>query len=191
MASSKSSSRLGAGLREDAVPGDISLLEYLDLSQLNCLNEDDDHTFKSIVSSKSRNVTSSYLLSDADEQLLLNIYFNQAVRVRSIFLQSRNAEQAPKEIKLFINRPSLGFEDVEDASEPDAAQVLELSREDVVEEGKRIFLRFVRFQSVNSLHIFIKSNQGEGDESRLDVLEIFGTLVETTKDLSGLRKQEE
>jgi hypothetical protein len=84
---------------------------------------------------------------------------------------------------------------VEDASEPDAAQVLELSREDVVEEGKRIFLRFVRFQSVNSLHvcshyvfrsspadkarqIFIKSNQGEGDESRLDVLEIFGTLVE-------------
>jgi len=112
------------------------------------------------------------------------------VFVRS-FLQSRNAEQAPKEIKLFINRPSLGFEDVEDASEPDAAQVLELSREDVVEEGKRIFLRFVRFQSVNSLHIFIKSNQGEGDESRLDVLEIFGTLVETTKDLSGLRKQEE
>jgi len=79
---------------------------------------------------------------------------------------------------------------VEDASEPDAAQVLELSPEDV-SEGKRIFLRFVRFQSVNSLHIFIKSNQGEGNESRLDVLEIFGTLVETTKDLSGLRKQEE
>lgn len=51
----------------------ISLLEYLDLSQLNCLNEAEDHTFKSIVSSKSRNATGSYLLSDADEQLLLNI----------------------------------------------------------------------------------------------------------------------
>ena len=51
----------------------ISLLEYLDLSQLNCLNEAESHSFKSIVASKSRNATGSYLLSDADEQLLLNI----------------------------------------------------------------------------------------------------------------------
>ena len=60
--------------------------------------------------------------------------------------------QAPKNIKLFVNRPSLGFEDVEDASEPEAAQVLELSNEDV-KEGNRIVLRFVRFQTVNSLHV--------------------------------------
>jgi hypothetical protein len=51
----------------------ISLLEYLDLSQLNCLNESSAHTFKSIVSLKSRNTSGSFLLSDADEQLLLNI----------------------------------------------------------------------------------------------------------------------
>ena len=51
----------------------VSLLEYLDLSQLNCLNEAEGHSFKSIVASKSRNSTGSYLLSDADEQLLLNI----------------------------------------------------------------------------------------------------------------------
>jgi hypothetical protein len=51
----------------------ISLLEYLDLSQLNCLNEDNDHPFKSIVSLKVRSVAASYLQSDADEQLLMNI----------------------------------------------------------------------------------------------------------------------
>ena len=45
-----------------------------------------------------------------------------------------------------------GFEDVEDASEPEAAQVLELSSEDV-EQGKPIQLRFVRFQSVGSIHV--------------------------------------
>lgn len=145
------------------------MLEYLDLSQLNCLNEAEEHTFKSIVSSKARNTAGSYLLSDADEQLLLNIpvsqfwfsiggevdfiyQFNQAVRVRSIVLQSKSAEQAPKTIKLLINRPSLGFEDVEDATEPEVAQIIELPSE-VIQEGKSIPLRFVRFQSVNSLHV--------------------------------------
>jgi hypothetical protein len=53
---------------------------------------------------------------------------------------------------LLVNRPSLGFEDVEDASEPDVAQVLELSKAEA-EEGRRIPLRYVRFQSVNSLHV--------------------------------------
>ena len=55
-------------------------------------------------------------------------------------------------IKLLINRNAIGFEDVEDAEEPEAAQVLEVS-EDAVKEGRPIDLRFVRFQSVNSLHV--------------------------------------
>lgn len=78
--------------------------------------------------------------------------FNQAVRVRSVVLQSRIEAQAPKSIKLFVNRPSLGFEDVEDASEPEAAQVLILPAEDV-KQGNRVALRYVRFQAVNSLHV--------------------------------------
>lgn len=51
----------------------VSLLPLLDLSQLDCLNESAANRFKSIVSEKSRNKTSHYLLSDADEQLLLTI----------------------------------------------------------------------------------------------------------------------
>jgi hypothetical protein len=52
---------------------DVSLLEHVDLTQLNCLNESNAHPFSSIVSTKALNATSNYLLSDADEQLLLNI----------------------------------------------------------------------------------------------------------------------
>jgi hypothetical protein len=89
------------------------------------------------------------LRTDVDNPLS---QFNQAVRVRSILLRSSTEEQAPKNIKLFVNRPSLGFEDVEDAEEPDAAQVLELSNEDV-KAGNRIVTRFVRFQAVSSLHV--------------------------------------
>ncbi|GLB35225.1 putative PITH domain containing protein [Lyophyllum shimeji] len=169
---------------------DVSLLEYLDLSQLNCLNEAADHTLKAILAQKRRNTSSNYLLSDADEQLLLNIPFNQAVRVRSIIIQGSVAEQAPRTIKLAANRPTLGFEDLEDADEPEIAQVLSLSEADV-KEGRVVRLRFVRFQAVNSLHIFVGSNQANEDTTRIDAIDILGVPVETTKDLSGLRKQEE
>jgi len=184
-------STLSSVPRKDAASGDISLLEYLDLSQLNCLNESQNHTFKSIVSNKTKNTAQSkYLLSDADEQLLLNVTFNQAVRVRSIILQCNDDDRAPKVIKLFTNKPSLGFEDAEDAEEPEAAQVVELSSE-VIKAGKPVPLRFVRFQTVNSLHIFVKSNHGGEDESRIDVFDVLGVPVEATKDLSGLQNQEE
>ena len=73
--------------------------------------------------------------------------------MRSIIIRSAiNPEQAPRTIKLFINKPSLGFEDVEDAVEPEAAQVIELTDEQV-KEGKPIPLRYVRFQAVTSLHV--------------------------------------
>jgi len=78
--------------------------------------------------------------------------FNQAVRVRSVVLHTADPLKGPKLIKLLINRNAIGFEDVEDAEEPEAAQVLEVS-EDAVKEGQPIDLRFVRFQSVNSLHV--------------------------------------
>ncbi|KAG6910882.1 hypothetical protein DXG01_006565 [Tephrocybe rancida] len=176
--------------RQQAKDECVSLLEYLDLSQLACLNENPSHTLKSIVASKSRNQTTNYLSSDADEQLLLNIPFNQSVRVRSIVLYTSIFEQAPRTIKLAVNRPSLGFGDIEDAKEPEVAQVLILEEGDV-KDGNPVKLRFVRFQTVNSLHIFVGDNHGDEETTRIDAIDIFGVPVETTKDLSGLRKQEE
>jgi len=169
---------------------DISLLEFIDLSQLSCLNESLEHSFKSIVALKRRNTSAAFLSSDADEQLLLNVPFNQAVRIRSIRIQCNSRSAGPKKLKLVINKKSVGFEDVEDAEEPAITQTLDLSQADV-SEGKSVALRFVRFQSVNSLHIFVQSNQEGDDETRIDSIDIFGIPVETTKDLKGLRNQEE
>lgn len=185
-----SSSADGPHKGDASSAGDVSLLEFLETNQLNCLNEVPEHGIKTILSNKGKTTAKSYLQSDTDEQLLLNIYFNQTVRVRSIALTTSTPSNAPKNIKLFINKPSLGFEDVEDAEEPQASQVLELS-EDVVKDGNRIPLRFVRFQNVNSLHIFVASNQGDEEETRIDTLDIFGVPVQVTKNLSELRKATE
>jgi len=170
--------------------GDVSLLGHLDPSQINCLNESNEHNLKSLLTSKST-TSPSYLLSDSDGQLLLSIPFNQTVRIRAIVFKTSNVSQGPRRIKLLINRPSLGFEDVEDADEKQFAQVLEVT-EDQLREGKRILLRFVKFQSVNSLHIFVSSNQGDEDETRIDSLDIFGIVpMLAARDLSGLKNLEE
>lgn len=88
--------------------------------------------------------------------LLTNLcQFNQAVKVKSLLLHTADSQEGPKGpklIKLLVNRPAIGFEDVEDAEEPEATQILEIS-EETVKEGSPIELRFVRFQSVTSLHV--------------------------------------
>lgn len=170
---------------------DISLLEHLDISQVNCLNEQQQHDLKSIVASRKINPpeSSAYLASDADEQLLVNICFNQAVKIRTLVIKTKEEEKGPKNIKLRINNPSISFSDVEDAADNTFPQVVKLSREDVT-EGRPISLRFVRFQSVSSLHIFVESNQGGGDQTRIDAIDVMGIPVEATKDLSGLKEEE-
>ncbi|OCH95216.1 DUF1000-domain-containing protein, partial [Obba rivulosa] len=166
-----------------------SLLEHLDVSQLTCLNENGEHTLKSIVGDRKRNTSSAYLESDVDEQLLLNVTFNQTTRIRALALQTKpeHAAQAPARIKLILNRPTLGFDDVDDSG---VVQELELTPEQV-RDGKPVPLRFVRFQAVNTLHIFVESNQGGEEQTRIDAIDVFGTPVVGTRDLSGLRKAEE
>ncbi|KAI5122007.1 hypothetical protein M0805_001839 [Coniferiporia weirii] len=170
---------------------DRTLRDHLDPSQLNCLNEATEHPLRGVLA-KGVAPSVSYLESDVDEQLLLNVHFNQSVRVRSIVIhvKEENLSYAPKSIKLFINRPSIGFEDVEDASDAETAQVLELMESDV-RQNNPIVLRYVKFQKVNSLHIFVASNQGDESTTRIDGIDFFGSVNESTRDLSGLNAQDE
>jgi hypothetical protein len=46
---------------------------------------------------------------------------------------------------------------------------------------KVVELRYVKFQRVNSLQIFVVDNQEGGEVTRIDSLDIFGQTVEATK----------
>jgi hypothetical protein len=75
------------------------------------------------------------------------------VRVRAIVIKSTGPQrQRPRKVKLFVNRPTIGFDDAAAAKEPEAAQVLELTDEQVV-QARPVQLRFVRFQNVNHLSV--------------------------------------
>lgn len=76
---------------------------------------------------------------------------NQSVRIRAIRLSTLPSSfaQAPKTLRLFVNNPTLGFDDAE-SLEP--AQEVEVSEKQARGE-ESIQLRFVRFQSVATLSV--------------------------------------
>jgi hypothetical protein len=111
------------------------------------------------------------LISDADEQLLLNIVFQGVVKIHSFKLVG-TGDEAPKKVRFFINQVSLGFDNVEDLK---PIQTFELSPENATDDSKDpILVNFVQYQKVSHLSIFVESNQGDGDRTILNKVRIYG-----------------
>ena len=87
-------------------------------------------------------------------------------------------------VLLFVNRSNLGFEDIEDV---DPTTALELTAEDLRESENPILLKFVQYQRVKSITLFIEDNNG-GDVSALGGLKFFGKPVATTN-MKDFKKQ--
>uniref|UniRef100_A0A7S1ZST6 PITH domain-containing protein n=1 Tax=Trieres chinensis TaxID=1514140 RepID=A0A7S1ZST6_TRICV len=126
--------------------------------------------------------------SDADEQLILHIAFNEFVKVHSMklteFNGGRDPELQPTKVHLYVNRTNMGFEDTDDV---DPTQSMELTAADLKEDADPIRLQFVKFQRVRSITIFIEDNAG-GDVTALGGLKFFGRTVATTN-MKDFKKQ--
>ena len=85
----------------------------------------------------------------------------------------------PRTVKLFTNKPhNLGFEEAEDLN---ATQVIELTDSDWNENGTaNISLRFVKFQNINTLVLFVVDGDGSNDSEkvRLDRVRLIGEAGE-------------
>lgn len=57
--------------------------------------------------------------------------------------------------------------------------ILRLSSKDL-EEGNPVQLRYVKFQNVQNLQIFVKDNQSDCETTQIDHLAIFGSPISTT-----------
>jgi len=125
--------------------------------------------------------------SDADEQIILHVGFQEFVKVHSIkfthFNLGLDPELNPTTIKLYVNRDSMGFEDCDDV---DPTQEIELTAENLAEDAAPVPLKYVKFQRVKSITIFVEDNMG-GDVSALGMLKFFGRPIATT-DVSKIKK---
>jgi len=87
-------------------------------------------------------------------------------------------------VLLYVNRVNLGFEDIEDV---DPTTTLELTVEDLRQGSDPVLLKFVQYQRVKSITLFIEDNNG-GDVSALGGLQFFGKPVATTN-MKEFKKQ--
>lgn len=156
---------------DSGVQGHVDLVSFIMKSCCECLNDSDDHPFVN-----SLTATGGFLESDCDEQLIMSYGFNQAVKLHSLKI-SAPEDSGPKTLKLFINQPRTLDFDQADTCEP--VQILELKPEDLNGE-KLIPLRYVKFQSVQNLQIFVKDNQTGTETTRINHLAIIGSTISMT-----------
>ncbi|KAG0615995.1 hypothetical protein M758_5G082100 [Ceratodon purpureus] len=122
--------------------GQADLADCIEWQSVECLNENGNHTFVNALKQGYREDNGLHLESDADEQLLLFIPFNQVVKLHSLIIRGP-PEEGPRTLKLFANRPNMGFSNVTDYPANDTVVA---SLENL--EGKPIPLKYVKFQNV-------------------------------------------
>lgn len=100
------------------------------------------------------------------------------------FNNGMDPELNPTKIHIYVNRENLGFEDCEDV---DPTQSLQLTAADLKEDAEAILLKFVKFQRVKSITLFIEDNAG-GEVTALGGLKIYGRPVANTN-MKDFKKQ--
>ncbi|KAK6354260.1 hypothetical protein TWF730_008673 [Orbilia blumenaviensis] len=138
-----------------------------------------------------------WIESDTDEQLMLFIPFSSTVKIYQIQITSLpppltedeeddlELPRRPSKLKLFVNRPNIvGFDDAESMQ---ATQEIEIKEEDWKDGTVAVNTRFVKFQSVFSLNLFVEDAEGDAEKVRIDRVRIVGEVGEK-RDLGKLEK---
>ncbi|XP_026662859.2 PITH domain-containing protein At3g04780 isoform X2 [Phoenix dactylifera] len=159
-----------------AIPrGQVDLVDFVDWSGVECLNQSTSHSLTNALKQGYRDDVGLHLESDADEQLLIYIPFTQVIKLHSVVIKGPE-EEGPKTVKLFTNKEHMGFSNVSDFPSSDS---IALSPDNL--KGKPVNLKYVKFQNVRSLTIFIEDNQGGNDVSKVQKIVLYGTTDWPTK----------
>jgi hypothetical protein len=126
-----------------------------------------------------------FVESDTDEQLMLYIPFQSTLKIHTIHITSNPPESdddetasRPAHIKLYINRPRiLGFDDAEDVQSTQHFTLTEKDWDPKTGTAK-LELRFVKFQNVSSLVVFVVESEGDNEKVRIDRIRIIGETGE-------------
>lgn len=145
-----------------------------------------------------------FVVSDTDEQLMLFLPFQTAVKLHSIQITSippstestadlddDEIPTRPRRIKIFANTSGiLGFEDGEERA---ATQEIELKPTDWDSKTQtaNVLTRFVKFQNCSSLTVFFVEGEREGAEKiRIDRVRLLGEKLYEKPDLMRMKQME-
>jgi len=148
--------------------GQRDVTEFVVKSSVSCLNQDDSAPVKNLFQDEG------HLASDSDAQLLIFFPFKNTIKLHSIKIDAPEDGSAPKTIKLFVNNTSLNLNLAERER---ATQEIVLTEKDI---NAVTSLKFVSFQNVNFLSLFVKDNFGNKDKTIIQRITFIGQSRETT-----------
>uniref|UniRef100_A0A6B2LDZ8 PITH domain-containing protein n=1 Tax=Arcella intermedia TaxID=1963864 RepID=A0A6B2LDZ8_9EUKA len=109
--------------------------------------------------------------SDCDPEILIQLGFSSMVAIKTIKFTAPDDGSGPKNVKLIINKQNLGFDEARDLK---ATQQITLKPENLTAEAKPISLSMINFVKVDTLTIFITSNQDDKPQTTLSNIIING-----------------
>lgn len=141
----------------------------IDFRNVECLNSKPGKGFANVLKQGYREDDGLVLESDTDEQILIHIPFQFAVKISGILVRSTEAGR-PKRVKLFVNNNVIGFSE---AMESKAVYEFDLAEQQLSGENP-IALPTVKFRNVNCLSIFVESNIDEEDTTTIQKIVLLG-----------------
>lgn len=207
---SSGSSGAGTWLGADLPKGYKDITDQVDVRGLDLLNADSDFGDARglFAASKPTALDSAkgkgkekegekkdWVESDTDEQLMLYMPFQSTLKVHTLHITSmpptgedvEDAPMRPKTIQVYSNRAHvLGFDEAEDIPATHSV-TLRPQDWDPKTGTTKVELRFVKFQNVTSLVIFVVDGEGEGERVRVDRLRVVGETGEK-RDMGKLEK---
>jgi len=166
----KSAKDAGEKVVQEFTEGDVSIL--LD-NRCECANALPGHPYNNVFKDGD-----DYLKSDCDAELLLQLGFKSLISIKSIKFVAPQDGSGPKEVKLLVNQQNIGFDE---ARSNKAAQQLVLTPENLLPDAKPITLSLVNFIKVDTLTIFVISNQENKPNSTISRLIITGKKTKLNK----------
>ncbi|KAF2769916.1 thioredoxin-like protein [Teratosphaeria nubilosa] len=176
-----------------AAPRNYSdITDSVDVLGLDFLNLDGDKGDKRAVFAsskpsslgKSDSTAKDWVESDTDAQLMLFIPFQSTLKLHTLHITSLPPPgddddiSRPKSIRLYTNRSTvLGFDEADDTP---CTQDLEIKDTDWDSRTgtAKVELRFVKFQNISSLVLFVVDNAGDTEKTRIDRIRLFGETGE-------------
>jgi len=159
--------------------GNLEVLnEYIIVKNMGVLNADDATSVAGVVTGNG------LLQSSTDAQLLIQVPFIEAVKLKAIRIRAeegKGAGSAVRTVRIYVNNMNINFNDV-DSIEP--TDVIRLSASEA-SVGAQKDVKYVKFQNVRSLTLFVEDNQTDDDKTFLNNITFIGTVLAGTnmKDL--------
>ena len=148
----------------------VSLNSLIDFGKCEALNAQGNFSLK-----ETFGYGGTTKSNEGDPELIFNITFKEKTSLTGIMIESHDKECAPTEIKLYSQKKTLDFSDIEDSP---ATETLKVT------SGKLLGLKLAKYKNIDNLGLFMKNSDAK--LLKINSIQLYGSSGENT-DMSQVK----